>query len=375
MDRAKIIFIAIAVVAVGAAAGLGFSAKSKFAEAARDEAEKVRIRKQLNHIYEGSDRSGNEIIFPSPENIAKIKEMVTELEDSRATITGALSKCNIPLVEGTTPSAFVQKLGQIIKLYTDKAPIVDGAKSVSPGFAFGFDAYVGANPAMPSEEEVPLLGQQLVVISWLTGEMFKSNVSRITMIKREAKDQATLSRSATDDSRRNRRRDEVEEEDEEEEKPRKKKKGKKGKSDEPPPPLFTSQKFILEFTARQNALMDLLNGIAAMPNAFCVVSGMTISKSAKDLRLPVAPEVVEEKSDEEESVKENAAARRAARRAARKSRSERKDKDNEEAKAAAPVAKDSELPPEMRVMSGPDVDPPLAVHLEIDVYTFGKESK
>lgn len=371
MDRAKIIFIAIAVIAIGAAVGLGFSAKGKFDEASRDERAQSRVREQLNQIYEGTDRSGNDIIFPSPENIATIQQMVTELEDSRATITGALSKCNVPLVDGTSPSAFVQKLGQIIKLYAERAPIVDGAKSVTPGFAFGFDAYVGANPAMPQEGEVPLLGQQLVVISWLTGEMFKSKVSRITMIKREAQDQATLSRSATDDSRRNRRRDSEEEEEEEEEQPRKKKRGKKkGKADEPPPPLFTSQKFILEFTARQNALMDLLNGIAAMPNAFCVVSGMTISKSAKDIRLPVAPEVTEE--EPEEDPEETAAERRARRRAARKAARENR---KEEEKAATPVAKDSELPPEMRVMSGPDVDPPLAVHLEIDVYTFGKEGE
>lgn len=371
MDRAKIVFIAIAVVAVGAAAALGFVAKGKF-DAAREAEDDARS------AYSKLDKIYKEEIFPSRENVDVMKGVVAGLEESRSAITGALANCNVPMVAGTTPSSFVQTLGTAIKALVEKAPIVDGVKSVSPNFAFGFDAYVGSNPAMPQESEVPLLSQQLVLVNRLVFAMYGAQVSQVVSIRRDAQDQATLNRAAAASAdaqagrgrrgRRGRGAD-VEEDSESESAPKAVKKGKskekKGGAGEPAAPLFSSQQMTVEFTARQSALVDFLNRVASM-KAFVVVTDMSVKKTASDIRLPEgAVAAADSSAAGEQQQGRRGSSRRASARAS----------ENVEPEVAAQPDKLSELPPEMRVMTGPDVDPPLLVRLELDVYSFGKEGE
>ena len=77
-------------------------------------------------------------------------------------------------------------------------------------------------------------------------------------------------------------------------------------------------------------------------------------KMGQDIRIPGA--------------QENAEALRGGAR-----RGQRKDGATEESADAAPVM--SDLPPSQRLMSGPDIDPPLDIAVELDVYQFEKKGE
>lgn len=363
MDRAKIVFIAIAVVAIGAALALGYLAKGKFDEAAAALGETESNYKRLSGIY-------SKEVFPSSENINLLRESCEALEARRQEVTNALTKLNVPMTTSVSPSAFIQALSQQIKAKVDKAPIVGGVKSVSPTFAFGFDAYVGSNPAMPLESEVPALSQQLILISWLTDEMYASGISSITKIERTPFDQATQIKNPQSALIVEVRKAPEEEEDE---RPAKKGKKKNKKIVEVRAPLFTSQKLNLEFTAKQQSLVNLLNSIASMKKAFVVVTDMNIKKSAPDIKNPAVVEaqaasLAAEQGDEERSTRSRARDRAKD----RKARLERNKESREKVEA---VKETSDLPKEMRIMSGPDVDPLLSVKLSLEVYNFVKEAE
>lgn len=362
MDRAKTVFAVIAVLAIGAAVGLGVAAKNAFDEAKDAKDRAVSDVMKLDKIYK-------EEVFPSKENVQAMKEVVAAFESERDDMTNSLSKLNVPMVSDTSPSAFVQSLATAIKALAESAPIVDGVKSVSPNFAFGFDAYVGSNPAMPLENEVPALSRQLVLVYRLVSSMYASQVSKIDSIKRDAQDQATLHMATSEAAskegrgRRGRRGRGDAETDEEDSAPRKNVKNvKKPKAGAkgvvaPEAPLFTSQTMTVEFKARQNALIGLLNRIASM-KAFVVVTDMAISKVGSDVRLPGGAEAS------------------AAGESQQKGRGRRGQARSEEEPAAVAVEDQiSTLPAEMRVMTGPDVDPVLAVRLNLEIYDFSKEGK
>ncbi len=356
MDKTKIIFIVVVALTLGAVAGLGFLAYEKFTSAAEATAEADGDYSSLKKIYDAE-------IFPSKENVELIRTSQADYELSRTTITGALAKCNIPLIKDTTPVEFVGKLTALVDAKIKQAPIVKGVPCVAPNFAFGFDAYVGTESRMPDPQEVPLLGQQLIIISRLVDAMYASEVTKITGIRREAGDKASLGQGAGAGH------GQAEPPVAEEASQVKKGKSKKGKKEvAPPAPLFTSQKVTLDFQATQTSLVALLNRLASMNNMFVVVRNFSIKKSAEDIMKPVVEEVVAEKGEEDLS----GLSARELRKRQRELRKTSEKKSGDTAKASMVV---SQRPAEMRIISGPEIDPPLSVHLEVEIYNFGKETK
>lgn len=369
MDRAKIAFVVIAVVAVAAAAGLGLAAKGRFDAASEARGERDSARAELKSIY------GREV-FPSESNVLAVAAAARAFEGSRAALTGELFRSNIALSAPgeMSPSAFQQKLDAGARALRARAPRVDGEPSVSPSFAFGFDAYLGDNPAMPSEEEVPLLVQQLTATVLLVNEVYASEVSRLTLVQRDAQDKATLERrSAAESARGGRRRGRgaaVQQEAPEPKAKARKSSSKPSRGAAPAAPLFESQGMTLEFTARQGALVSLLNRLSAMRRPFVVVTGMSIRKAGPDIRPPSVPSAADG---------EHAASHRTPR-APRTPRTPRGSRAEHTERAPAPPPPPppsaADMPPELRVMSGPDIDPPLSVRLELEIYNFiGKEGK
>ena len=338
MDKSKVGFIAAAVVFVVAAAVFGFFAWKQLGNASEAAAEKAASESALDRIYKRE-------IFPNAENVKALDSVLEEFGQGREAMTNILAKSNVnkSAPGEISPSAFQSKLSAGIRKFHEIAPLVDGRKAVANDFAFGFDAYYGKD-AMPKEEEVPLLVQQLGITALLVREIYGAQVSQLT-------------KSKDSDS-----------EDEEDTRVRKPKKGKKA---EPERLLFTSQKMALEFTARQNALIDLLNRLNATRKPFVVVRSVSAKKTGDDLRKPPAQEAAPAESESRRGrhERERPARRRPGRRG--------QDAQPEEAapRAAEPAAPTppAELPPEMRVVSGPDIDPPLSVRLELEIFNFGEE--
>lgn len=365
MDKAKVAFIAVAVVAVLAAAGLGFAAKTKFDAAAEARAEKENSAAELDRIYNGA-------IFPNAGNVEAMEEVLAQFREGREVLTNELAKCNVSAVAPgeMTPSAFQSKLSEVVRFLQARAPLVEGRKTVADNFAFGFEAYFGKE-TMPSAEEVPELVRQLTMTTLLTLEAYGAQVSRITKIERDAHDKATLDLRQGGDRRR-----EAEPEMEPESKRRG---GNRRKVEEKRAPLFTSQPMTLEFTARQDALIDFLNRLNGIKKPFVVVKTVSAKKAGDDLRKAPAPEAEADSASARAArePREGRAGRQPREgRAARPARGAERERETRRPAQDAPAApKPAEMPPELRVVSGADIDPPLNVRLELEIFNFGVEAE
>jgi len=368
MDKSKTIFIATTSVALVAAVVFGVLAKTKFSAASEARSAKEEANSKFKRIYSSE-------VFPSAENVTALDEVLKQFENGRRIITNELSQSNVSLpMEKMSASAFQTKLSAGVRNFRSIAPLVDGRKSVDEKFAFGFDAYVGTD-AMPKDEEIPLLVQQLTVTAMLVKEIYGAQVSQLTKIERDAKDEATL--KSRDGSSRRR-----EAEPEPEPEPRGRRRNRrKAVEEEASVPLFTFQPMTIEFTARQEALLDLLNRFNVIRRPFVVVKSIAVEKVAmqNDVRKAPAPEVAEDEGRQSRNERGGDRAR-----GARGERGERGARARQRRAEAAPerapeavvqAIKPADMPPEMRIVSGPDVEPLLKVRLGLEIYNFAEEGK
>ncbi|MBR3085246.1 MAG: Amuc_1100 family pilus-like protein [Kiritimatiellae bacterium] len=364
MDKSKTIFIATTSVALVAAVAFGVLANAKFSAASRARSEKDEANSKFRRIYSSE-------VFPSAGNVAALDDVLKQFENGRRIVTNELVQCNVGLpTETMSASAFQTKLSAGVRNFRSAAPLVDGRKSVADNFAFGFDAYVGTD-AMPKDGEIPLLVQQLTVTAMLVREIYGAQVSQLTKIERDAKDEATL--KTRDGSRRR------EAEPEPEPEPRGRRRNRrKAVEEDASAPLFTFQPMAIEFTARQEALVELLNRLNVMRRPFVVVKSISVEKVAmqNDVRKAPAPEAAED--DGRQARSERGGERSRGERGERGGRSRRRRSDAAEERAPETVVqtlKPADMPPEMRIVSGPDVEPLLKVRLGLEIYNFAEEGK
>ena len=348
MNRSKIVLIAVSAVFLILVAAAGVMAYNQHTAS-------VKARKGRDREFRELDAVFHDDIFPSATNVAVLGDNVQRLVEIRETLEKSLSAMNVPAPTNVTASVFMQKMQDLVMRKVKAAPVVEGKRSVSPDFAFGFERYVGPASRMPRDAEVPRLVQQLVVISLLADEMYAANVLHIRAIGREVFEEGGGEESS--------------EEEEEAGSRSRRGRGRRGRGavEEGEPgggdkvllapigtDLYEGQHYVLRFTARQDAVIDLLNRIARF-RYFAVVTDVRMKKLGPDVRQPTAP-------GEKEG--EGRSSRRGAR-----SESPEVVQDAE----AMPVL--SDLPPSQRLMSGPDVDPPLDVTIELDVFNFSREEK
>ncbi|MBR0055773.1 MAG: Amuc_1100 family pilus-like protein, partial [Kiritimatiellae bacterium] len=87
MDKAKVAFIAVAVVALLGAIGLGVVAYTKFGAAAEARGERDDANRKLDNLYRSE-------VFPNQENVAAMDDVLAEFNDSRDAFTNNLDKAN-----------------------------------------------------------------------------------------------------------------------------------------------------------------------------------------------------------------------------------------------------------------------------------------
>ena len=347
MNRSKIILISASAVFLILVAGAGVLAGKQHAAAGKARKGRDREFKDLEAVFQDE-------IFPSETNVVVLGGNVQRLTETRDALEKSLVAMNVPAPTNVSASVFMQKLQDIVVRKAKAAPLVEGKRSVSPDFAFGFERYIGPSSRMPRDNEVPRLVQQLGIIVQLTDEMYAANVLHINSIGREVFEE-------------NEEEQESSSEDEEEsgERGRGRGRGRRGsrgggEGDNTKAllapigtELYEGQHFVLRFTARQDAVIDLLNRIAHL-RYFAVVTDVRMQKMGPDVRLPMAPNEKEEGG-------------RPSRRGAPKPAEVVQDAE------AMPVL--SDLTPAQRLMSGPDIDPPLNVTVELDVFNFAREER
>ena len=352
MEKSKIVLIATGVVSVALAAGIIFLAKGNFARAAEADEAMSSSASRLDGIYRRD-------IFPTRENVKALDEIIAAYADGFVVFSNSLQKGEIPMraVREVSPSVFLNQLSAAMRLLREEAPLVDGRKSVAENFNFGFDAYFSGS-VMPEEEEVPLMLQQLSGIVLIVRQAYAAQVSQLTKIERAARDKASI--GAQGETRRGGR-------EQEEEQPQPRKKGKKP-SPEARPPLFSSQPMALEFTARQNAVTEFLNRMNSIARPFVVVKSLSVRKDGDDVKSAPDPE--------KEQARHAAPQRRHTSRRRPRRGEDRADEPAEEEEVKPAGQQDpSEMPQELRVVSGLEVDPLLKVRVELELFNTGAEGK
>lgn len=337
MERPQMILAASAAVAVCIAGYFGYDAMNVSAEAAAKREEAEQLKGDVERVY-------SEKVFPSKDNIDRLKSEYSVIDSLRSDVTNELGKLVKEEIENLSPSQFIDSLRKLKAKWVKDAPVVEGEKCVAADFAFGFEKYVTGD--LPEEANVPRLGQQMLIVNTLVNELYGAKVTKITSLVREGFDGGASQVKAADDEeqggRRNRRNRKNKQQNEE----TVQKSGAGVTSVRHR--LFTAQHFTVGFNARQAALVDVLNRLAKA-KIFAIVTDISVKKGGTgDVRIPVEP-----------AKKDDGASR--GRRAK-----------GQEAEGAVVEAEFSELPAGSRLMSGPDLDPLLEVVLELDVYNFAE---
>lgn len=361
MNRSKAILVAVCVVALAVSAFFIHRAFAVSSEAKEGVEARDRAFSDLEKVYKDD-------IFPSSANVTTVKGDVGRYAEVRDSFVVSLASKNIlPPTSRITPSAFMQALQAFVAAKIKEGGTVSpvaGKSCVSEDFAFGFDRYIGA-PVMPQNDDVPRLVQQLLITRKIVDVLYAAHILELKEMTREVFEggQPTSSQPVAEaQGRQPRTGGPV--------RPGREGKGPKGKfaqPEEPAEPLFSSQRFTVTFLAGEHAMLSVMNDLARL-DCFAVVSDVRISKAGPDVR---APEASAQEVEQQRP-----------RRSSRQRRSSRRGGDGEgdAEDDVVPVAAPKELTLAQRLMTGPDIDPPLEVYLAIDVYSFraakaGKEAE
>ena len=319
MKRQQIIMIVCGIVMAAVCGVAGWFLFTQTTAKNRAAEERDQAYQALQQIYRGK-------VFPSDENIARVGEDQKVLEGWLVTASNQLHKGDLQ-IESKTPTSFKQTLQATVRKLSAQAGAVQG-RVVAPGFNFGFDQYLGQSDSLPASEHVDRLTAQLTIIEKLCEELYAAGIMELRSVSREVFDVVKKEEEEQESSsrRRSRRRDDS---------------GgsarASGAAARTESAYWTSQRFTLEFVARPVALIGALNRLAAM-DMFVVVAEAQLRKAAD----PLAQFNAKRKESSSKAAAEG---------------------------AAEPVDP-AKLSHVERIVTDPELEPPVAVKLEIDVYSF-----
>ncbi len=276
-----------------------------------------------NQNYDELQRIYSAKVFPSRENTERLKEDQQALEKWLITASNLVHKSDLQ-IEAKTPAVFKQTLQSTVRALSAHPGAING-KIVSSGFNFGFDKYLGESDSLPSKENVDRLSQQLTIIDMICKELYTANILALERITRDAFDEQQVSadqpKQEDQSSRRRRRRDDPD--------------GAKASvaNVSNAGENFSKQRFTFEFQARPAAFIQALNRLAAM-DLFVVVAEAEFRKTGDPL------------VDKRASKKKGGAA---------------------EGEGVTDPAKLTHVE---RIVTGPELEPPVRVKLDLDVFSF-----
>jgi len=319
MKRQQIIMIVCGIVTAAVCGVAGWFLFTQTTAKNRAAEERDQAYQELQKIYRGK-------VFPSDENIVRVGEDQKVLEGWLVTASNQLHKGDLQ-IEPKTPTSFKQALQATVRKLSAQSGAVQG-KVVAPGFNFGFDQYLGQSDSLPATEHVNRLTAQLTIIEKLCEELYAADIMELKSVSREVFDVVKKEEEEQEASsrRRGRRRDDS---------------GGSAKASGSAAgaesAYWTSQRFTFDFIARPAALIGALNRLAAM-DMFVVVAEAQLRKAAD----PLAQFNAKKRESSTKTAVEG---------------------------TAAPVDPAS-LSHMERIVTDPELEPPVAVKLEIDVYSF-----
>ncbi len=287
---------------------------------------------QRNQAYQEVKSIYGAKVFPSEENVARVNEDEKALDAWLAGASALVHKGDL-LIETNSPAVFKQSLQATVRTLKDQPGAVKG-KVVESDFKFGFDKYLGDSASLPEKDNVWRLTQQLMVIEKICKELYAANILSLETVQREAFDdvQAEQPREEGGSNRRPRRRDRQTE---------RAAAAPAGTQNKDAGEFFSKQRYSFVFQARPAAFIEALNRLAAM-ELFVVVAETEFRKTDDPLM----------KRDTRKKDKDAKAGARA------------------EGIGVAEAADLSAVPHVERIVTDPELEPPVSVKLDIDVYTF-----
>lgn len=252
--------------------------------------------------------------YPSPGNVQREKENGEVLQNWYKALLTMARRGQLQPAE-RSPSNFMSLLGdrrtQLSQLATSNSV------TLSRDFAFGFDRYFAAGSMLPALEDVPRLTVQLLVIDKLCTTLFEERISELLGVEREEFESA----AGAPVKRRSTGRPALQ--------------GAAvsnawviGKG-----ALFGKMHFVIEMRVREKALLAVLNRLAKA-DLFVVVTGLSIEKEGNDVKA-----VPKRRREGETTTTDESAT--------------------------------NVIPPHAeRIISGLEVERPMRVMLDVDVFRF-----
>ncbi len=270
MKRNKIILIVVLAVAILACGAVGWLLIKSIVDKTEAETQRDLDSSALTKIYTSK-------VFPSDENIERVKADQKDLEAWLVSIAEQLHKGDLAEVQ-LTPATFKQGLQGTVRALSQQPGNKNG-KIVTPNFHFGFDQYLGESNELPKPEDVQRLSIQLGMIEQICRELFAAKVLSLDAIKRETFDSTTASAEQSQQSRATGRRRARSLSDE----------GQDNAQDETrvnqveiPEGLVSKEVFTFEFTAAPDAFISALNKLSSM-DLFVVIAESSFVKTGDQL--------------------------------------------------------------------------------------------
>jgi len=321
--KVNILVLAMAIVAFAMFGASGFLLYRGISKFSASEKKAGRLLKEITRYYNRSKP------FPIPPNVEKKQENADKLDEWYEGLTEAFRKGEVSAVE-RSPSKFIRLLTTTQNALDAKAEDIardeHRNRPIVKGFSFGFDEYLAEGSMLPKPDIVPDLSRDLVVVYEVCRILMNNNAASIDAIYRgdPPKERRKPRRPRPGQQQKPQPDDSVAEKREEDQ-------------------LYSMRKFTFEFSCKEHTLLEVLNAISRN-RIYMEVSSVELSRSAADIIEPQKPG-----RDEEESAAES-------------------DKPDISL-LIGPQARH-----EARMMSGPGVETPMRVSIEIHVYRFRREA-
>ena len=202
--------------------------------------------------------------FPSQANLKREKENIASIQQDLVELQGALGAAQVEPV-GQSPAVFINQFFETQKELLSRAR--SAGVAVAKNYDFSFGRHMGGN--LPASHDVPRLTQQLKIVELLCGILYKAGVSKLSGLARQEFEAdspvavvakpALPGRSAEQEL--------------------------KNVNDPnagmvPPGQLYGRWHFVLQFSGRESAVMNVLNGLAKS-QVFMVVTRLTLEGDEK----------------------------------------------------------------------------------------------
>jgi hypothetical protein len=320
-SRLNIIALISVVVLMGLMAASGFMLFQGIRKYNSAEKRADKLFGSLSTYYEANP-------FPSSANVEARESNAENMNIWATRLVGKMKKGESRAVE-KSPSLFMRRLG------ASRKSLLVAAKSnnvvVVDLFTFGFEQYLGDEGHRPPPSLVPQLTHQLVAIEGVTRLLIENNVSSIDRIVRRDVEGTAVSARATRKTRAGRGA-----------RLTRQRQGGASKGEEADTAdkaeeqaLFTTEKLVLEFRAREAEAVAIVNALSAL-SLPVAMSRIEFRRDGAEIVIPPLPVPAEGES------------------------------------AAAAIIPKSEQVHDRRIVSGL-TETPLWVRLELTIFRFSRE--